>query len=141
LAALACETPIALVSLVDEHRQWFKANIGLPGSCETPREHAFCALTIQSGDLLEVVDATADDRFRSNPLGVGEPHMRFYAGTPLTLPGGERIGSVSAIDRVPRQLDRRQRVMLTELAGMVSHALPLRDAGALSRAELALLDN
>lgn len=141
LAAIACDTPIALVSLIDEHRQWFKANIGLPHVQETPRDVAFCAVTIESEELLEICDATTDTRFQSNPLVVGDPGIRFYAGAPLSLPSGERIGTLCAIDRVPKKLDSRQRALLVELAALASQALLLRDAGAVTRAEQALLDS
>jgi diguanylate cyclase len=132
LAAQIAGTPIALVSLVDEQRTWFKANLGLPGTHETPRDLAFCAHAILGRDVMEVADARADPRFADNPLVSGEPGIRFYAGAPLTLPGGERLGTLCVIDRAPRQLDAAQRAQLAELAQAVVQGLLLR-ARALGR--------
>jgi PAS domain S-box-containing protein len=125
-AALACGAPIALVSLIDERRQWFKACIGL-GVSETPRDLAFCSHAILSDALFEVPDATQDPRFADNPLVTGEPRIRFYAGVPLVMPEGERIGTLCVIDREPRRLDEGRRRLLKELAGAVVHALLLRE--------------
>ncbi len=111
-AQLGC--PISLVSLVDEQRQWFKSNQGL-GVDQTPREWAFCAHAIGQPGLLEVPDATADRRFEDNPLVVGEPHIRFYAGQPLIV-HGQAIGALCVIDRKPRRLSARERQLLAELA-------------------------
>lgn len=86
LASEVCGTPVALISLVDEHRQWFKSNVGLNGVTETDRSVAFCAHTILTNQILEVPDATQDDRFSENPLVTGNPDIRFYAGAPITLP-------------------------------------------------------
>lgn len=122
-AAQACGVPIALVSLVDNQRQWFKSNIGLPGVLETPREVAFCDHAIRRRELFEVPDATGDDRFAANPLVTGDPCIRFYAGAPIELPGGERIGTVCVIDRQPRHLDESQRAMLMGLGRIASIAL------------------
>ncbi len=127
LAAQIAGTPIALVSLVDARRQWFKANLGLPGVQQTPRDLAFCAHTILERELMTVADARADHRFADNPMVTGEPGIRFYAGAPLTLPGGERLGTLCVIDRVPRQLTPTQRLQLTELAQAVVQALLLRE--------------
>lgn len=126
LAAEACGVPIALLSLVDADRQWFKAKVGLPGVQETPRAHAFCAHAIGSQSLFEVQDATADDRFNRNPLVVGPPDIRFYAGAPLTVGEGSAVGTLCVIDQAPRQMTEAQRRMLTMLAAIASDALDMR---------------
>ena len=125
-AALACGVPISLVSLVDIDRQWFKANLGLDGVTQTPRETAFCAHAIQGDDLFEVPDAATDPRFAVNPLVTDEPHIRFYAGAPLTLSSGERMGTLCVIDRQPRQLSAHQRQLLQHLAAAAVVALESR---------------
>jgi PAS domain S-box-containing protein len=125
-AAQVCGVPIALISLVDAQRQWFKANIGLPGVEETPRDVAFCDHAIRDSALFEVPDATLDARFAHNPLVTGKPDIRFYAGAPIVLEDGERIGTVCVIDRAPRRLDDQQRAMLRNLAGIVGAMLVQR---------------
>lgn len=122
-AAEACGVPIALVSLVDADRQWFKSNIGLPGVEQTPRDVAFCDHTIRGSQLLEVPSAENDARFAANPLVTGDPHIRFYAGAPIELPSGERVGTVCVIDREPRQLTQAQRALLVGLGRVASAAL------------------
>ena len=126
MASTLCGTPIALVSLIDEERQWFKANVGLPGVNETPRDVAFCNHAIAGDALFEVPDATQDSRFAGNPLVTGDPDIRFYAGAPLVLQSGARVGTLCVIDREPRRLDAAQRAMLGELAGLVAEALEMR---------------
>lgn len=125
-AAAMCGAPIALVSLVDRDRQWFKAQVGLDGPRESPREQAFCAHAILQPEVFEVTDAQADPRFTGNPLVTGEPGIRFYAGVPVRLPGGAAVGTVCVIDRVPRQLDARQRAVLAELGQAASALLQAR---------------
>jgi len=125
-AAQLCGVPIALISLVDAQRQWFKSNVGLTGVAETPRDVAFCDHAIRDGALFEVPDATRDPRFADNPLVTGAPDIRFYAGAPIVMPGGERIGTVCVIDRAPRQLDETRRAMLTHLAAIVGAMLVQR---------------
>lgn len=118
LATLICGTPISLISLVDEDRQWFKSKTGLE-VCQTPREEAFCAHAIMSPELLLVPDASQDPRFATNPLVLGELHVRFYAGAPLTAPNGHHLGALCVIDRVPRQLSREQLESLRILSRQV----------------------
>ena len=125
LAAAICGTPIALVSLVDRDRQWFKASVGTEAQ-ETLREHAFCSYTICGGDVFEVPDASEDARFATNPYVTGDPRIRFYAGAPLETETGARMGSLCVIDRAPRRLDASQRVLLASLARQVVAQLELR---------------
>jgi len=127
-AALVCGVPISLISLVDADRQWFKANVGLDGVAQTPRELAFCAHAIAGDEILEVPDARHDPRFADNALVTGSPDIRFYAGVPLKLQGGSRVGTICVIDRQPRQLDAQQREVLGLLARAASMALEGRRA-------------
>ena len=127
LASQICQTPISLVSLVDEDRQWFKSRQGLD-TTETPRAMAFCAHTIQTEDLMVVEDAQKDERFADNPLVTGDPKIRFYAGAPLQVENGESLGSLCVIDRVPRTLDEQQRRALEILRDAVIAQLELRRA-------------
>ena len=127
-AAQALGTPIALVSLIDEHRQWFKARVGL-GVQETPRSISFCTYAIQGRETMIVPDATKDDRFKDNPLVVGDPAIRFYAGAPLETADGQRIGTLCVIDRAPRQgLSDADRTILEDLAKKVFEAFEARKA-------------
>jgi hypothetical protein len=127
LAAFICGTPIALVSFIDQERQWWKARVGLE-TTETPREHAFCQHAIQGNTLYEVSDATLNPLFSDNPLVTGEPHIRFYAGAPLLTPEGQVLGTLCAIDTVPRELSEEQREALRILARQVMSHLELRRA-------------
>jgi GAF domain-containing protein len=125
LAAEAFQVPIALVSLVDENRQWFKSCVGLEAS-ETSREVAFCAHAILERDLLVVPDALADARFADNPLVTGAPHVRFYAGVPLRVGDTTPIGTLCLIDTRPRELEARQVELLRSLGAMVERELALQ---------------
>jgi diguanylate cyclase (GGDEF)-like protein/PAS domain S-box-containing protein len=126
MASELCGVPIALLSLVDTERQWFKANVGLPGVNETPRDVAFCAHAIHQDAVFEVPDALHDPRFADNPLVAGAPDIRFYAGAPLVLPGGARIGTLCVIDRQARRLTPGQAAQLRALATVAVQALEMR---------------
>ncbi|NVO06906.1 MAG: GAF domain-containing protein, partial [Rhodoferax sp.] len=104
VASTVCDVPIALISLVDSDRQWFKANVGLPGVDETPRDIAFCAHAIHSAGIFEVPNAMLDARFADNPLVTRSPGIRFYAGAPIRLSSGHVAGTLCVIDRVARKL-------------------------------------
>ena len=124
--AIATGAPIALITLIDNERQWFKANIGFAGLRETPRDVAFCAQTILGPELMEVTDAGSDARWAENPLVTGYPGIRFYAGMPLTLHDGVRVGALCILDRTPRKLNDEQRRVLAALAAAAVEALELR---------------
>ena len=126
MASDICGAPIALISLIDMERQWFKANVGLPGFNETPRDVAFCDHAIRSDAVFEVPDAHADSRFSHNPMVTGAPDIRFYAGAPLILPGGQRIGTLCVLDRETRHMTDAQIAMLRSLAAIASEALVMR---------------
>ena len=125
LAARICEAPIALISLVDEERQWFKSRVGT-SITETSREVSFCSYAIRQPGLLIVPDATRDPRFVSNPMVVSEPKIRFYAGAPLITPDGHALGTLCVLDKVPRDLRPDQKHALTILARHVVSQLELR---------------
>jgi PAS domain S-box-containing protein len=125
LAAYIAGTPIALITLIDGQRQWFKSKVGVTLG-QTPRSQAFCHYTIGGGGILEVPDAQLDERFVNNPLVTGDPHIRYYCGVPLTTPEGLNLGSLCVIDQAPRQLDARQQEALRTLAGEVMVRLELR---------------
>lgn len=124
LAARMLGMPIALVSLVDAERQWFKAHYGLAVR-ESPRDASFCSHAIADGAFLEVPDATADTRFADNPLVLGDPQIRFYAGATLLDPQGYALGTLCVIDRQPRVLSDTERAVLQDLAALALDALLL----------------
>ena len=134
LAARWLDTPIALISLIDSQRQWFKSRVGLDIS-ETPKEMAFCAHAIRQPTLMEVSDATRDPRFADNPLVTGDPGIRFYAGMPIASPQGALLGTLCVIDRRPRTLNDEQRDTLHRLARLVEFQLQLRHTLLISQAE------
>jgi PAS domain S-box-containing protein len=125
LAALISRTPIALVSFIDENRQWFKSKVGIQVS-ETPRELSFCAHAILEPGLLIVPDTLADERFRSHPMVTAEPRIRFYAGAPLVTQDGHALGTICVVDRVARELDQSQSEALMALARLAVAELELR---------------
>jgi GAF domain-containing protein len=129
LAAYVCAAPIALISLVDESRQWFKSRVGLNRQ-ETPRDVAFCAHAILQSEPLIVRDALKDARFADSALVTRSPHIRFYAGFPLASPEGFTLGTLCAIDRKPRQLFPEQKTAMASLARQVMALLELRRVSA-----------
>lgn len=125
MAAQICDAPIALVSLIDAERQWFKSRLGIEEP-ETDRAISFCAHAVATGEMLMVHDALRDVRFFDNPNVLEDPHVRFYAGAPLRTEAGHALGTLCVIDRRPRELSDSQVAMLQTLSRMVMSQLDLR---------------
>ncbi len=120
------DVPVALVSLVDENRQWFKARTGLD-ACETARDISFCGHAIEEAGVLVIEDTLRDPRFADNPLVTGDPFIRFYAGAPLTLPGNLAVGTLCVIDTEPRIFSRIDQSILCALRDVVVEELLRRE--------------
>jgi diguanylate cyclase (GGDEF)-like protein len=130
--------PIALVSLVDVDRQWFKSCVGLTAT-ETPREVSFCGHALHNDEIFEIPDALLDQRFFDNPLVSGAPEIRFYAGCPLTVANGSRLGTLCVIDIQPRRLDDEERQLLRDLARMAEQEIAAVQLATMD--ELTMLSN
>jgi GAF domain-containing protein len=125
LAAQVCRTPMAMLSLLDDHRQWFKSKVGVQVR-ETPKDASICKYAIQQNELFIVGDTREDARFRESPLVVGEPRIRFYAGEPLINEEGYALGTLCVVDREPRVLDEEQKGALKSLGRLALRQMELR---------------
>ena len=122
-AAHEFDVPIALITLLDDDRQWFKAAVGMGTTCQTSRDISFCGHTILKNEIMVIEDASLDPNFSDNPLVTGPPHIRFYAGAPLVLPSGYAMGSLCVIDTRPRRLDGIELAILSTLRHLVVQQL------------------
>lgn len=125
LASSICKTPISTITLLDVHKQWFKAKIGIENT-DGDRDTSFCGHAIHQSDIMEVEDALSDERFFDNPLVLGDPKIRFYAGYPLVSPAGYTLGTLCVIDNVPRSLTEEQKLTLRILGNQVMKLFELR---------------
>lgn len=125
IASLICNTPIATITIVDQNRQWNKSSVGID-SKEAPRIYSFCAHAITGNEILEIPDSHEDERFKDNPLVTGNPYVRFYAGAPLELKDGLRVGTLCVIDNNPNKLNKQQLNALLFLSLQVTKLLELR---------------
>jgi two-component system, NtrC family, sensor kinase len=125
LASFVCKTPIALISLIDGDRQWFKSRVGITAS-QTSRDVAFCSTAILQTEVFVVPDALEDERFRDNPLVVDDPHIRFYAGAPLINEDGLALGAICVVDQTPRELSADERDGLKALSRLVMAQMEFR---------------
>jgi GAF domain-containing protein len=122
-AAQEFDMPMTIITLIDANRQWFKASLGMGSVCETSRGVSFCGHAILSNDIMVVTDATKDQRFFDNPFVIGEPHVRFYIGAPLTLPSGQNVGTLCMIDTAPHDMDAVGLAILSSLRDLVVEEL------------------
>lgn len=122
MAAALCAAPIAVISLVDEERQWFKSKVGLT-LFQTPRNVSFCAHAIRQDSIVIIPDALEDSRFQTNALVVEDPKFRFYAGVPLVTAEAQKLGTLCVLDTVPRQLSEQEILFLEKLAKQVMSLL------------------
>ncbi|SNT33266.1 diguanylate cyclase with GAF sensor [Granulicella rosea] len=126
LVKAVMQVPIAIISLIDSERQWFKSCIGMGDTTETTREVSFCTHTIQAREPLYIPDARLDPRFATNPLVTGAPFIRSYVGVPLCTPDGYNVGSLCAIDTIPREYTPSQIEVLKSFAALAAEELELR---------------
>ncbi|MEQ8817397.1 MAG: GAF domain-containing sensor histidine kinase [Thalassobaculum sp.] len=137
LTARTCGVPMAAIGLVDTDRVWFKSTLGLDDMRELPREGSLCAVSLSGDDITEVEDVWTDARFTDNPLVTGPPHIRFYAGAPLRLRSGHRVGSLCVVSDRPQRLDDDQRASLKDLAQIATRFLESRQTMVDAVADLA----
>lgn len=140
LASTICKTPIALISLIDSDRQWFKSHHGLDAR-ETPRNISFCGHAINQDELFEVSNALTDERFSDNPLTVGDPRVVFYAGQPLISEKGYKVGTLCVIDHAPRKLSEEQKKAMNVLAKHVIAQMELRRSNKKLKESLAQIES